>query len=278
MQNPFDNQSEPEDTQIKPGIYSDLSNAEYHSGPGISKSGLDLIAKSPSLYQWNKTAPVDEEKTEALDFGTALHCWLLEPDIFHATYTIMPKFNLRTAVGQADKAEFLEVCKQAGQVVVTEEDSRKLSIMRDSVMAHPVARMIFEADGVNEASIYWIDPETGELCRIRPDRMTELNGMPFIVDVKKIDGMDRFRRHVLDFRYDVQAAMYVDGYEAHFGFKAPFLFLAVSSTVAAGRYPVGVFQLSSELMAGGYEKYRTDLNTYHQCRQQDAWLHIQEIK
>ena len=53
-----------------------LSNEEYHSGPGISKSQLDDIAESPATYIWRKSAPVDEEKLKALDMGTALHCLL----------------------------------------------------------------------------------------------------------------------------------------------------------------------------------------------------------
>ena len=67
---------------MNPGIYYDISNEDYHAGDGVSKSQLDLVALSPALLQWQKMAPVDEEKTKALDMGTALHCLLLEPDDF----------------------------------------------------------------------------------------------------------------------------------------------------------------------------------------------------
>ncbi len=64
---------------MKPGIYFDISNEDYHAGDGVSKSQLDMVAKNPALLKWVQAAPEDEEKKSALDMGTALHCLLLEP-------------------------------------------------------------------------------------------------------------------------------------------------------------------------------------------------------
>lgn len=88
---------------IQNGIYHDLSNEDYHSGPAISKSQLDDIAISPAVYQWKKHAPIDEEKTQALDMGTALHCILLEPDEFEKRFIVAPEFNRRTTAGKEDE-------------------------------------------------------------------------------------------------------------------------------------------------------------------------------
>ncbi|MGE5046901.1 exodeoxyribonuclease VIII, partial [Yersinia enterocolitica] len=67
---------------MEPGHYQDISNEDYHSGPGVSKSQLDDVAINPAILTWKKTAPVDTEKLKALDMGTALHCLLLEPEEF----------------------------------------------------------------------------------------------------------------------------------------------------------------------------------------------------
>lgn len=250
-----------------PGIHYDLSNAEYHASPGISNSGLGLIDESPATYIWSQHAPVDEDKTKPLDMGTALHTILLEPEEFKDRFIIAPEFNRRTTVGKAEEQAFLSDCSELGKTIMTAEEGRKLNFMRDSAMAHPDARWLLGADGYAEASIYWNDEETGELCRIRPDRM--LKDRPIVIDVKKVDGMDRFRNQVFEFGYHRQDAMYSDGYKQHFGEDPLFLFLIVSSTVNCGRYPVRVRPLDEEAKELGRSLYRKNLNEYHRCRVED---------
>ena len=115
------------------GLVLGLSNEEYHSGPGISKSQLDDIAESPATYIWRKSAPVDEEKLKALDMGTALHCLLLEPEEFKDRFIIAPEFNRRTNAGKDEEKEFLANCAELGKTIMTAEDGRKLQLMRESV-------------------------------------------------------------------------------------------------------------------------------------------------
>lgn len=122
---------------MEPGVYFSLSNAEYHSGSGISKSQLDMVELSPALLKWQESAPVDEEKLQALDMGTALHCLLLEPDEFDKRFIVAPAFNRRTTAGKAAEAEFLAECRGMGMTVMDAEQGRKLKLMRDSALAIP---------------------------------------------------------------------------------------------------------------------------------------------
>jgi len=259
-----------------PGLYFDISNEAYHAGPGVSKSQLDDIAINPAIYQWRKRAPQDEVKLKALDMGTALHCLLLEPHEFDQRFVVAPKFDRRTFEGKQRAARFLEVNGQSGKTVLEPEEHRKLLLMRDSTFAHPAARWLLEADGHQEASIYWDDEETGELCRIRPDKF--LTGQPVIVDVKKVADMARFARHVEEFRYHVQDSMYRDGFYQHFNEYPQFVFIAVSESIDCGRYPVRTFQLHAEDVDAGHQLYRRDLNTYHHCRASNTWGGVEELR
>ncbi len=301
--------------KIKPGLIADLPNADYHAGPGVSKSQLDLVAKCPGLLAWSAKAPRDDEARAAVDIGTALHALLLEPDKFADGYAVEfapPETALVTidqlkAYMDANGIEYaakdskgaltekllaaapdapvierlraLHAHETRGRVILSEAEFRKLHLMRDSVLAHPFARALVQSPGLVEPSIYWRDPDTKVLCRMRPDKIANLrNGRRFLLDVKTTADMDRFAASVHDYRYHVQDAFYSEGFERHFG--APpdaFVFLAVSTTRDAGRYPVRCFVLDPEDRQAGADAWRANLATYAACVAADSWPGIESI-
>lgn len=271
--------NEPEQSQFSgPGIYYGMSKNVYHSGPGISKSGLDYIANNPSDYEWLKSAPVDNSKTLTLDNGSFFHCLIGEPGEIAKVFAKAPDVNLRTNAGKAELAEFK--LTNADKIIVSDDDWLRMHMMRDSALAHPTVRMIMEAEGVNESSIFWIDDETGELCKISPDRLIWLGGQPIIIDWKTVAGLDRFSANAEEHRYHVQDAMYRDGVKKHFGLDVlpQFWFVPISSSINCGRYPVTVTQLPEDWYRAGFDLYRRDLTEYHRCRTENDWLHVSTMQ
>ncbi|EEH6765904.1 exonuclease VIII, partial [Salmonella enterica] len=191
---------------IQPGIYYDIPNEAYHAGPGVSKSQLDDIADTPAIYLWRKNAPVDTEKTKSLDTGTAFHCRVLEPEEFSKRFIIAQEFNRRTSAGKEEEKTFLEECARTGRTVLTAEEGRKIELMYQSVMALPLGQWLVESAGYAESSVYWEDPETGILCRCRPDKI--IPEFHWIMDVKTTADIQRFRTAYYDYRYHVQDAFY----------------------------------------------------------------------
>ena len=263
---------------MEPGIYYNISNEDYHNGEGVSKSNLDDIAKCPAIYQWKKNAPECEEQKQALNMGTALHCLLLEPQHFESRFSIMPIFDLRTKKGKEGREQFMAKCYSPDKIIITEDEMQKLQLMRQSALAHPDAKKLLEMQGECEASLYWNDFETDVLCKIRPDKIVYINGKPIIVDIKKTSNINDFGRSIEDYRYHVQAAMYIDGYTEIFDITPIFLFIAVSEVIEAGRYPVRVFQLDEHDLNIGYNLYREDLLTYAHCLQSNRWNGIETIQ
>ncbi|EHQ6098066.1 exodeoxyribonuclease VIII [Salmonella enterica] len=260
---------------IQPGIYYDIPNEAYHAGPGVSKSQLDDISDTPAIYLWRKNAPVDTEKTKSLDTGTAFHCRVLEPEEFSKRFIIAPEFNRRTSAGKEEEKTFLEECARTGRTVLTAEEGRKIELMYQSVMALPLGQWLVESAGYAESSVYWEDPETGILCRCRPDKI--IPEFHWIMDVKTTADIQRFRTAYYDYRYHVQDAFYSDGYRAQFGEIPTFVFLVASTTAECGRYPVEIFMMGEDAKLAGQREYRRNLQTLAECLNNDEWPAIKTL-
>ena len=244
-------------------IRHDLTNAEYHASPAISKSGLDLIRKAPALYKWRRENP--SEPTPAMRLGSLTHTAALEPDLFAATVIARPEgIDRRTSAGKADWAVF-EIMA-AGREILTGEEIDKLNAIRRAVYAHPAAAKALAGSPTIEQSIFW--DADGIACRCRPDAVTERG---VIVDLKttRDASPEGFAKSIVQYRYHVQAAFYSDGYEAAFGSPPRgFVFIAVETEPP---YLVAVYVASEAMIQRGRVDYQTDLDTFRRCQESGTW-------
>jgi len=265
---------------IKPGFYYGIENDEYRKSAPISKSDLDYFQTNPAQYIWSRNAPVDPEKLDAMDNGSALHCLMLEPDEYKKRFIVMDKFDARTTKGKADKAAWIAEHEGSGKIILEPEYARKLPIMRDSLLAHPLVRDVFESDYKTEVSGFFKDPETGLMVKFRPDLMVSNASM--LCDLKKLAQFDRMDYVFDDHGYHVQNALYADGYHAITGEYPLFIFIAVSDTVNCGRYEVDAIELKQNdedprnriTVAKGREIYKSSLRKYAALLEQnsaEAW-------
>lgn len=248
----------PEKKYFKPGHYPNISNADYHSSHGISKTGLDMFAGDQSALEWKDNCPVDEEKLKTLDFGDAMHAISLEPDRLNTDFAVLPELNLRTNIDKEIKRQFL--LEHADKKIITFDEHKKLGLMFESIMAHPYARKLIEMPGVAEHSYYWTDLDTGVLCKCRPDR--NITGMPILMDVKTTDLISKFHYSVDDYRYYVQSPFYMDGVSACGDHKDRFVFLVIQKTIELGRYPVKCVELKIPTIEYGRSEYKRNLHDY----------------
>lgn len=260
---------------MKTGIYYDISNEDYHNGEGVSKSQLDFIEECPGLYQWVKNAPIDNNKTTSLDMGSAFHCLLLEPDEFEKRFLVPKSINRQTKAGREEYAEMLNHALALNQILITNEEKQKLLLMRDSAMAHPLAKWIIEEPGYAEASVYWNDSDTDILCRCRPDKFIEK--FNWVGDIKTSADIDRFYAHSYDYRYHVQDSFYSDGIQHLSGNIPTFVFLVVSTTINCGRYPVKTFVLDEIAKDIGRKNYKTNLITLKKCLEENSFPALQTL-
>lgn len=247
-------------TPIKPGLYPDISNEQYHEGEGISSSGVKLIADKTALHFWEERINPDREKkppTQAMKFGTAVHTLVFEPEKFELEIAVEPEVNKRTKAGQFEIASFLEANK--GKTIITPSEKGLAYRIASAVRRHPTCEKILQ-EGKAEQSLYWNDPETGVLCKIRPDWQNPI----LMADLKTtVDaGPDDFERAIYNYGYHISAAMYLEGWRVAFGEDLPFVFTAAEKEPP---FAVANYRIHDEALALGRKIYRQALQTYARC-------------
>lgn len=242
------------------GIFAGVDNDAYHAGPGVSKSGLWTIhTQSPAHYRFG-----ERKASAAFDLGTACHLAILEPETFEA----------RVIRGPADRRgnnwkEFQAEAANSGRLLLTMGDYDTAMTIRDAVHADPFLNaLIVSPHSQVEHSGYWVDEETGMMCRSRPDLYRPDLGL--IVDVKTALSAhpDAFARSVINYGYHAQEAWYSDGYRA-LGQKVDgFLFLVWEKSAP---YVTAKYELPPSIVAEGRAIMAKALNTYATCEREGRW-------
>lgn len=237
-------------------IIEGMSNADYHASEGISKSGLDLIARSPAHYRY--AAP--KEPSRAMEIGTAIHMAVLEPTRYASHYVICTATDRRAAA-----------YKQAVEAVGTERvllqsEADDINAMQQSIWANPHAAA-FLREARTELSVFTVDPVTGVKVRARFDAQ---NG-PRSLDIKKTKDARpaEFAKSVVNYRYMVQAAFYSDVWKWETGEDlSAFGFLTIEQESPNAS---AIYVLDDDAIEYGRRLYRRDLDSYARCLDADDW-------
>ena len=241
-----------------------MTEQEYNKAPGIRRSILWEIRRSPAHLKWRMDNP--PEATPALIFGQALHAAVLTPEDYGRQFAVMPNADRRTKAGR--EAWEAAAAEAQGRTQIAFDWAEQIADMVQAVRGNPMAARLL--DGPHETSYFWADTLTGEACKCRTDAETDIGDMHLIVDVKTCQdaSTDAFVRDALQYGYDVQAAMYTDGYKAVNGREATFVFIAVEKNPP---YAVNILQADTLFMQHGQDRYRHLLGLYHECRQRNQW-------
>lgn len=241
-----------------------MTNAEYRAAPGISKSNLFKIAKSPAFFRYEMDNP--KPPTPDFIFGQAFHKAVLEPDGFDSEFVVLPKLDLRTNAGKAALAEITEYAQ--GKSIITQDDFDTIYAMRNSVMSNKYAKALLT--GEIEQSYFWTDDITGERCKCRPDVRRMLGDQPCLTDLKSCRSADTesFMRDSINYGYDVQAGQYTEGLYKTTGQTHKFFFVCVEKTAP---YLVNILECDELFMRHGTERFRELLGIYAECNRTGNW-------
>jgi hypothetical protein len=245
---------------MTPGIH-DISNEQYHAGPGISKSGLWTIYSETPAHFVGK----EFKDTKAKTFGSAAHMAVLEPDLLERTYgRLYEGHNGATTQGKAANQAF----REQGIIPLKYDEYNSVLTIRDKLHADPLIQKLVSG-AVYEKSAYWIDEETGELCRCRPDIYNPNLRMMGDVKTTRDASSFGFAKAIEEYGYHVQDPFYGDGWElAGGGDVDAFVFIAIESEAP---HLFQIYELDISDKEQGRMIYRQALRRYADCKRTGLW-------
>ena len=242
----------------------DIPASVYHAHKeSISKSGLDLISRSPAHYRYAEP----REETQAMRIGTATHTAILEPERFRREYRVITAAKDRRCKAWNDAAKELDTGSDGDPLMLTGPEGERVARMAQAVRSTPGIAELLQADGRSEQSVFTRDPATGLLVRIRLDWITS---SARAMDLKTTTDLrnDKLFRSVVDYRYHVQQAFYSDAFLWAFGERLDFAFGVIESEAP---HVSKLVRLPDDVVAWGRLQYRRDLDTYARCLDRNEW-------
>jgi exodeoxyribonuclease VIII len=243
------------------GILS-LPEKQYREAEGISKSALDYIAppRTPAHFKAYIDGLLRIETTPAMRLGQMIHRAILEPETVSGAWVVKPEgMKFTTKEGKE---------WQAAQTlpIITSSEADIIAGMRESVWSHPAVKRVL-ANAKTECSLF-ASGEDGVLRKARIDALPESGNV--IVDIKSCQSADAdmMAKSVASYRYDVQAAYYLDLCQLLGIDKTEFLFVCVEKTPP---YAVAVYALDQQAIEWGRKQYQRDLAAVKHCMAEDHW-------
>jgi len=240
-------------------LVTGISNEAYHAYDGISKSGLDLVARSPAHYMYGEK----KEKTRPMVIGSAIHCAVFEPELFIKEYMLMRDVKVRTA------SEYKQAIKTINEdLVLVQPEADYVSGMQNGINNNKHAKALLDQPRWSELAVFATDPITGVLVKCKFDTLLHCLDA---VDLKKTQDAStpQFEKSIASYRYHVQHAFYSDVFEWATGQQLrSFQLLAVEERLP---HFSKLHQCDSEATAYGRKLYREALNTYADCLRKNEW-------
>lgn len=261
------------DKSFKAQWVHNVTNQDYHADKSaISSTALRRLLVSQRAYQFEFLEGNRREETKALIFGNRLHEAVIDPDDFNARYVKQPDFGNCTFKDNKARRDAWRASLNPGIEIIDAEDFDAIVNMRKSVEHHKDAITLLER-AVTEHTGYYADPETGILCRFRPDILTK-DGLT-LADIKTTTDISKhaFASSVAKYGYHIQLAMYAEGVKQITGVEVQnFRFIAVDKSAP---WECAVYHADEEMMRRGREEYRKALNILKSCLETKTYAPFQ---
>lgn len=283
---------------------TDLSNDDYHGekyADYISGSNIAVVLeKSPAHLRY-----AERKETEALLFGTAMHCAILEPDVYEKAFirdiskddypdaltsdaAIKAWLKARGISGYSTKKtpELIEMVRNTGEdiqiwselkqsfdesaegkVIVSKDGFEKIEMMKKTIVGYYPK---YFSNFIPEISL--IGSLDGIKVKVRLDMIyTDKNGDEWIVDLKSCVSAEpeKFGRDAHKLHYYEKMALQHDCFTVAFGRKPAGVILLAQEK----EYPFipQAYVMTEEQITEGRVNYRDAMYWINDCMRGDSW-------
>lgn len=274
--------------QFENGVH-DISNEQYHSSAGISRSALWKFKRCPALYWHEYHNPKFEkaEPTANMHLGSLVHTMTLEPWKFEEEYALKPVLSkLPDALKKKDvgaeaydknktERESVRVANELlmeefsaaseGKTVVTQETYQQASKMVDAVWNDETAKSLIDGAQI-EKSIFFTHLPTGLQCKVRPDAWLG----SVITDLKTCAdaSFKPFQSEAMRYGYFLQAGMMSEALRSIDISMEKFVFMCVEKTEP---YLTATYLLDDAALDYGVKMFDELMHRLKECCVSDKW-------
>ena len=223
----------------------------------LSYSALSNFKESPKCFIDYKLRKI--EQTDAMLFGSMVHCLILEPDDFKNRYYVIDDAEICSDIGGAKPRatnkykEWYEgeVQKAESKTVIESKDFESANILALNVRYNSASSKVLKKAEQHEKPIEWF------YKNFKFKGIIDGIG-DFVFDLKTCADASpkKFQRDIISMDYYLQAAMYLKG----IGEIKPYYIIALDKSGG-----VSVHQLTETLLTFGMEEYDRLIEKFNEC-------------
>lgn len=245
-------------------VIEDIFTGKSH----LSFSSLKSFEDSPRTFIEYKTG--EKKTTEAMIYGSMIHCLVLTPELFDGKYFCIDDTSICQQIGGAKprattvyKTWYAEREAECGQRILVEtKDYYSALLVARNVEKNKASRKLLDLCPVREKPIEW------EYMNFKFKGFIDADGDKDIFDLKTCTDANprKFQRDSLSELYHMQGAMYLMAEKLNSGKSKKFHHIAVDR-----KGGISVHHVDNKLIEVGLAEYKRLLIGFNQCILEEKW-------
>ena len=235
---------------------------EYFDLPHYNRSVIwDAYKRTPAHSKIGITS------TAAMDFGTAVHRMILQPEVFQKSYGVLDEDWVRESKKPKATKKWKEAqakLEKDGVTLLTQKEYDQYSACLTSAYDHPFAsNLLSDSSADREVVTTWTDDFTELDLKCKYDLISTVGG--YVADVKttKDASPEGFARSAANFGYPFPAAFYLQ--------TCPDYDYYIIAIETSPPYPTAVYTFPKEVMSHARVQLSEALDRFSSCVSSDIW-------